>query len=93
MQTVETTTSSPNSTNALLAAGWISVNDRLPENSGWGNDTVLFWSKKHGFWMVGCYDYEFSNWTRQPWERGYESLSFDDVTYWMPLPERPPDCR
>ena len=28
MQTVEPTTSSPNSTNAVLAAGWISVDDR-----------------------------------------------------------------
>lgn len=30
MQTVETTTSSPNSTNAVLAAGWISMNDAVP---------------------------------------------------------------
>ena len=28
MQTVETTTSSPNSTNPVLAAGWISVEER-----------------------------------------------------------------
>ena len=80
--------------NTMLAAGWISVNDRLPDNeNSFSNDVVLFWSKKHGFPMVGCYDYEFSNWTRLPWERGYQSLSFDDVTHWMPLPERPPACR
>jgi hypothetical protein len=30
MQTVETTTSSPNSTNAVLAAGWIPVAEKLP---------------------------------------------------------------
>ncbi len=39
MQTVETTTSSPNSTNAVLAAGWISVEERplftKDENGNW----------------------------------------------------------
>lgn len=30
MQTVETTTLSPNSINAVLAAGWISMNDAVP---------------------------------------------------------------
>ena len=91
---VEATTSNPNSTNALLVAGWVSVNDKLPDNeNSLSNDVVLFWSKKDGFPMVGCYDYEFSNWTRLPWEKGYKSLPFNDVTHWMPLLERPSACR
>ena len=40
MQQVETTTSSPNSTNALLAAGWISVDER-----------PLFTKDENGNWM------------------------------------------
>ncbi len=40
MQTVETTASSPNSTNAVLAAGWISVDNQLP-NDG---DYVLIYA-------------------------------------------------
>ena len=40
MQKVGTTTSSPNSTNAVLAAGWISVEKELP--------------KKNGYYIVYC---------------------------------------
>jgi hypothetical protein len=83
------TTTPLSSSSGDAPAGWISVNDRLPENSGWCNDTVLFFSKIHGMPMVGCYDYEFCNWTRQPWEKGYSELKFEEVTHWMPLPPMP----
>ncbi len=69
---------------------WINVKDKLPENeNAFSNDVVLFWSTKHGFPMIGCYDYEFDNWTRLPWESGHKSLLFDDVSHWMQLPNPP----
>ncbi len=68
---------------------WISVKNRLPNNTFFVNDLVLFFSKKHGMAMVGCYDDEFSIWTRLPWGAGDKSLNFEDVTHWMPLPEPP----
>ncbi len=69
---------------------WIPVEERLPDNeNSFSNDVVLFWSKKHGFPMVGCYDYATADWTRLPWERGYKTLLFEDVTHWQPLPPSP----
>ena len=71
-------------------SGWVKVEDRLPENAGWVNDTVMFWSKKHGHALIGCYDFEFDDWTQQPWTEGAEKLKSSDVTHWRPLPT-PPD--
>ena len=71
-------------------SGWVKVEDRLPENAGWVNDTVMFWSKKHGHALIGCYDFEFDDWTQQPWAEGAEKLKSSDVTHWRPLPT-PPD--
>ena len=71
-------------------SGWVKVEDRLPGNAGWVNDTVMFWSKKHGHALIGCYDFEFDDWTQQPWTEGAEKLKSSDVTHWRPLPT-PPD--
>ena len=70
-------------------SGWVKVEDRLPENAGWVNDTVMFWSKKHGHALIGCYDFEFDDWTQQPWTEGAEKLKSSDVTHWRPLPAPP----
>jgi hypothetical protein len=70
-------------------SGWVKVEDRLPENAGWVNDTVMFWSKKHGHALIGCYDFEFDDWTQQPWTEGAEKLKSSDVTHWRPLPTPP----
>ena len=78
------------STGVEDGSGWVKVEDRLPENAGWVNDTVMFWSKKHGHALIGCYDFEFDDWTQQPWTEGAEKLKSSDVTHWRPLPT-PPD--
>lgn len=69
MQTVETTTSSPNSTNALLPAGWISVEDKLPAKNGYyitwcimPNEPGLIHYHKSTGWQNGFYDERVTHW-------------------------------
>lgn len=62
--------------------GWISIEKELPENLGWCNDRVMFCCKA-GVVRIGCYDYEFGDWT----EAG--GGIHKDVTYWKPLPAPP----
>ncbi len=80
MQTVETKTSSPNSTNAMLAAGWISRNEQLPPEHEkvlvlYGDENIL----------IGIMDSnnEFGIF----WRDGIGQEDFDrPITHWMPLP-------
>lgn len=83
MQTVETTTSSPNRTNAVLAAGWISLNEQLP-NAG----------QKVDLWLVPA-DEEKSyriSWTWEKESTAEIKISGCKVTHWMPF-VAPPACR
>lgn len=70
MQTVETTTSSPNSTNAVLVAGWISVEDSLPTKNGYyitwctmPEEPGLIHYHKDTGWQNGFYDERVTHWT------------------------------
>ena len=85
MQTVETTTSSPNSTNAVLPAGWISVNDDLPKSKthvwvwigGLVNQPVKHFYTSKGKWL------------------NMETIilpKYYEVEFWMPLAVAPA-CR
>ncbi len=71
---------------------WISVNDRLPENSG---EYIVVACDEgcpygEGIWyatVVVCAEYAFNSWT---WYEGSHEYSLDGiVTHWMPLPEPP----
>jgi hypothetical protein len=75
---------------------WVSVKDKLPENSSFCNDEVLFVTG--GIIHNGCYDYEDGFWHERYGgkyldilriERG-EKQNGGIVTHWMPLPP-PPD--
>ena len=58
---------------------WISVEDRLPEDT---KQVLFFWSNR--WFELGYYDgNEWHEW----WYNGSICL---DVTHWMPLPD-PPD--
>ena len=82
MQTVETTTSSPNSTNAVLAAGWISVEDNLPP--------------KNGRYLVTCDNHLYSPYvcvySTEYGSQYHWNIPAGRVTHWMELP-LPPACR
>lgn len=71
-------------------AGWISVEDALPKESGqylvvtkWGSVTEMYFSARHQ--RFNCRDY-------------YDLGEVDDVSiltnrYWMPMPEPPEELR
>lgn len=63
---------------------WISVNDRLPENS----DDVLIYRSHKTTAEVG---YFIGGWNS--WHRGDGLLGVDDVLYWMPFPVHLPNDR
>jgi len=67
---------------SLNRQGWTRVEDGLPENLEWCNDSVLF-LQKNGVIRLGTYDYEFEEWN----EIG--GGIYKDVTHWMPLPNKP----
>ena len=68
----------------MVADGWKWRID-FRKNAGWVNDTVMFWKQKHGHALIGCYDFEFDDWTQQPWTEGAEKLKSSDVTHWRPF--------
>ena len=87
MQTVETTTSSPNSANAVLAAGWISGSE-IPSHT---NDVIA--EVLDGTFFMARY-YHDTKWNFYFSDTG---LKPDDtrrmkVVRWLPL-ERLPACR
>ena len=63
---------------------WISVKERGPEP-----DLDVLIIENGGFMSVASLNY-FNN---KPWKwlRCGPKITFDNVTYWMPLPE-PPNC-
>ena len=63
-------------------AEWISVNDRLPENS----DSVLVFGK---YICGGSIDMAWCNSVTKTFYSEEESHLLDNVTHWMPLPEPP----
>ena len=75
-----------------MMSEWISVKDRLPENSG---EYIVVACDEgcpygEGIWyatVVVCAEYAFNSWT---WCEGSHEYSLDGiVTHWMPLPEAP----
>lgn len=82
---------------ALTAWPWISVNDRLPKDDARVEDgervlvIVSGRPKKHVRYVNACeiaeYYYE-DGW----YFDAYPEWEDPQVTYWMPLPERPEDC-
>lgn len=86
--------------NGVTVQEWISVNDRLPENSDKDRDwsvTVLFrtfeghihsGNRNIGRPQNSFYD---DDWTPPFWLDESENLDFEDdeITHWMPLPEPP----
>ena len=80
MQTVETTTSSPNSTNAVLAAGWIPVAEKLPPE----HEKVLVQFGDQNI-LIGIMDSN-DQWAIF-WSDGIKADDPDrPIAYWMPLP-------
>ena len=81
----------------LTASPWISVNDRLPKDEARvddGDKVLVIVSgrpKKHVRCVNACeiaeYHYE-DGW----YFDAYPEWEDPQVTYWMPLPERPEDC-
>lgn len=96
MQTVEITTSSPNSTNAVLPAGWMPI-DTAPKDG----TQILVYSKDEGIMWVS-WDTEEVYYPgckpRKCWcvpgshqdEQG-GAYTADNPTHWMPMPI-PPAC-
>jgi len=83
MQQDQIASVSPNSTNAVLAAGWISLNEQLP-NPG----------QKVDLWLVPA-DEEKSyriSWTWEKESTAEIKISGCKVTHWMPF-VAPPACR
>lgn len=74
---------------------WISVKDKLPENSGWCNDEILFAAS--GTVRKGCYDYEDGFWHEQGGGKYMDIIRVYDgdkenggiVTHWKHLPKSP----
>jgi hypothetical protein len=79
----------PTDANNVLVAGWISVNDRLPET----NCDVLV-AKTNGRVFQMSYHAPFDSGKRifQWWGFGKWVDQHSQVTHWMPLPS-PPPCR
>jgi hypothetical protein len=77
-------------------AEWISVKDRLPEETKKGySDCVLVLGKALGEFYHGIGYYVFDkfwppHWNCSGnWDEECDSL---DITHWMPLPEPPKEC-
>lgn len=69
-------------------SNWISVKDRLPQNS----ERVLAYCEKTKKYFVGNVTYRcFSDevYWRHEWARGAMYTVTSKVTHWMPLPEPP----
>lgn len=74
---------------------WIDVNDRLPGNTGWCNDEVLFVTS--GVVRKGGYDYEDGFWYERDGGKYQDAAQIKNgakqnggiVTHWMPLPAPP----
>ncbi|HEY1044976.1 MAG TPA: DUF551 domain-containing protein [Bacteroidia bacterium] len=64
----------------LKASKWISVEDRLPENTGQNFSEKVLILYDSGVISVVFYDYEFNDWS---------ILHHPIVTHWQPLPEPP----
>jgi hypothetical protein len=96
MQTVETTTSSPNSTNAVLAAGWIELQKQKPLKE---NEYLLYCEvfediigqegNTQKFMEVGYWDGEKFN---TAYGKDGDDLKKSEIKFWSELP-CPPACR
>lgn len=88
MQTDSKKHDTPTDANNVLVAGWISVNDRLPENNC---DVIV--TKRNGKVYQMSYHAPFDSAKRifQWWGFGKWVDQHSQVTHWMPLPS-PPAC-
>ena len=66
---------------------WVSVDERLPEESGDYYDTVIL-SLKDGRTVAGCYRNNDKEWWGDITDGEYSNLT-GEVTHWMPLPQPP----
>lgn len=67
---------------------WVSVKDRLPEESGW----VMVCNKGYGYVSVVHYSSkwcEFNNFDCLLPQSEERRAKWSDITHWMPLPEPP----
>ena len=71
-------------------SGWVSVNDRMPENE----EIVIGYTPCDGYMFVGFWrtwksgNYEWSDWNIITSMRSTKKIT-KKVTHWMPLPPRP----
>jgi hypothetical protein len=96
MQTVETITSSPNNTNAVLAAGWIELQKQKPLKE---NEYLLYCEvfediigqegNTQNFMEVGYWDGKKFN---TAYGKDGDDLKESEIKFWSELP-CPPACR
>lgn len=68
---------------ALMPDGWISVEDRLPDDE---RDVLILYDRYGGEYGIGFYSAH--GMFGPHWVKGGAMLVYN-VTYWMPLPEPP----
>ena len=74
-------------------AGWISVEERLPDND-WGKHWkerkyYLVFTKPSGLMNVAVYGYKEHDWWIDRNSCVLDKKNYKEVTHWMPLPEPP----
>ena len=69
-----------------MKSNWISVKDKMPEDKT-GNINYLCWVS------TGFGEYKIGRINEWGWHCGYGSDILQDVTHWMPLPEKPKEDR
>lgn len=66
---------------------WISVKERLPKNTGISENVILH--TRNGKVVTGWLEIGAFKWWILEDADYHESVEFDYVTHWMPLPEPP----
>lgn len=68
---------------------WISVNDRLPEDSDISILAIVNGVPKNNIHLIGAYEFAYYNKDDGWIIESYPEWENPDVTHWMPLPEQP----
>lgn len=68
----------------IPAPQWISVEDRLPEES----KEVLIYLPKYDSVEAASF-FTFPSLNLKEWAQGEDALRLDEVSHWMPMPEPP----